>query len=79
VELKSLVVNVFPYYFPNDPPKSCCPADVGLTGDHPLFRWMDGIEGLRNTGREYHFHEFGESMCFLCRFAVGMGKIFLTG
>jgi hypothetical protein len=23
---------------------------VGLGGEHPLLKWLDGIEGLKNTG-----------------------------
>jgi len=64
MELKSLVVSLSRHFAPDDPPESCCPAGVGLTGDHPLFRWMDGIEGLRNTRGKFHFHESDKRMCF---------------
>ena len=38
MELKSLVVNVSRHLFREDPPEFCCPALVGLTDEHPLFR-----------------------------------------
>ena len=30
--------------------ESLIAGGIGLTGDHPLSRWADGIEGLRNAG-----------------------------
>ena len=66
MELKSLVVNVSHRHYWEPPPEPCCRAGVALTGDHPLLKWMDGIEGLRNTGWKFHFHEYRGTMrmCF---------------
>jgi len=62
VKLKRLFVNVC--NFRSDPQEFFCPAGVGLTGEHPLLRWADGIEGLRNAGWRYDENMYG------CIFAV---------
>ena len=56
MELKSLVVCVSPYRYMREPTKFCYPVGVGLTGEHPLFRWIDGIKGLWNTTWRFHFN-----------------------
>ena len=62
VKLKRLFLSVCNCW--SDPREFLCPAGVGLTGEHPLLRWVDGIEGLRNAGWRYDEGKYG------CKFAV---------
>jgi len=62
VKLRRLFLRVLNCW--SDPREFFCPAGVGLTGEHPLLRWVDGIEGLRNAGWRYDEGKYG------CTFAV---------